>query len=159
MRVAVDVGSVRVGVARSDPDGILATPVETVARTDRDDGTARIAAIVSELEALEVIVGLPQSLDGKNRKAAGLARTYAKALARLVAPIPVRMLDERFTSASAHRAMTASGLPARSQRAVVDQVAAVIVLQQALDTERTTDREPGQLVLAGATAVKDATRD
>lgn len=159
MRVAVDVGSVRVGVARSDPDGILATPVETVARTQHDDGTTRIAALVTELNALEVIVGLPRSLDGKNRKAAGLARTYAKVLARLVAPVPVRMLDERFTSATAHQAMSASGLSSRSQRAVVDQVAAVIVLQQALDTERSTDREPGQLVTAGARAVEGTTRD
>ncbi|WP_284252592.1 Holliday junction resolvase RuvX [Litorihabitans aurantiacus] len=146
VRVAVDVGSVRVGVARCDPDGILATPVETVRRTRDDDGTAHIAAIVAELEAFEVVVGLPRSLDGRNRQAASLARSYAGILARLVSPVPVRMVDERFTSATAHQAMTASGLPGRSQRAVVDQVAAVIVLQHALDIERSTGREPGQLV-------------
>lgn len=159
VRVAVDVGSVRVGVARSDPDGILAVPVETVQRTPADDGTGRIAALVAEHDAFEVVVGLPRSLDGRNRKASALARNYASHLARLVAPVPVRMVDERFTSATAHQAMTASGLPGRSQRAVVDQVAAVIVLQHALDTERSTGREPGQLVHAGGRAVEDTTRD
>ncbi|WP_328587565.1 Holliday junction resolvase RuvX [Serinibacter arcticus] len=155
--MAVDVGSVRVGVARSDPDGILATPVETVARTATDDGTERIAAIVAELEAFEVVVGLPRSLDGRNRQAAGLARSYARTLARRIPGVPIRMVDERFTSATAHQAMTASGLGSRSQRAVVDQVAAVIVLQHALDSERSTGREPGQLVKAGASAAKGAT--
>lgn len=158
-RVAVDVGSVRVGVARSDPDGILATPLETVQRTPADDGTRRIAEIVAELEALEVVVGLPRSLDGKNRQAAGLARTYARTLASLVRPVPVRMVDERFTSTSAHRAMTASGLPSRSQRAVVDQVAAVIVLQHALDIERSSGRQPGQLISAGGSTEEGTTRD
>lgn len=148
VRVAVDVGSVRVGVARSDLDGLLATPVETVRRTASDDGTERIAGIVAELDPLEVVVGLPKSLDGKERRAAGLARQYAGVLARRIAPVPVRLVDERFSTTSAQRAMTASGRSARAQRSVVDQVAAVIVLQAALDEERASGRVPGVVLAA-----------
>lgn len=149
VRLAVDVGSVRVGVARSDPDGLLATPVETVQRTPEDNGVATIVAHVAELGVMEVVVGLPRSLDGKQRAAADRARSYAQVLAREVHPVPVRLVDERFSTSSAHSMMRESGRPGRAQRAVVDQVAAVIVLQHALDSERSSGREPGVLVTAG----------
>lgn len=144
VRLGVDVGSVRVGVARSDREGLIATPVETVVRRGGDDGTARVAELCRELEAIEVVVGLPRSLDGKERRAASLARAYARTVARLVAPVPVRMVDERLSTTAAQRHMRESGRKARSQRSVVDQVAAVIVLQQALDAERASGRAPGQ---------------
>lgn len=134
----MDVGSVRVGVARSDPDGLIATPVETVARTAQDDGVARIAEIVGELEAIEVIVGLPRSLDGRERAAAQSARAYARTLAISVAPLPVRMVDERFTTTDAQRALRTAGRKGREQRSVIDQAAAVVLLQSALDQERAT---------------------
>lgn len=146
VRVGVDVGSVRVGVARSDRDGLLATPVETVQRTRDDDGAARIAEIASELEAIEVVVGLPRSLDGKERAAANLARADARRLANLVSPAQVRMVDERFSTTTAQRALTASGRKAKAQRAVVDQVAAVILLQAALDEERAAGAPRGAVV-------------
>ncbi|WP_342747602.1 Holliday junction resolvase RuvX [Serinibacter salmoneus] len=149
MRLAVDVGSVRVGVARSDPDGLLATPVETVQRTSGDDGTATIVAHARDLGATEVVVGLPRSLDGKQRAAADRARSYAQILAAHLHPIPVRLVDERFSTTSAHHQMREAGRRGRSQRAVVDQVAAVIVLQHALDIERSTGRAPGSIVTAG----------
>lgn len=143
VRIGVDVGSVRVGVARCDRDGLIATPVETVQRTAADDGIARIAGLVREAEAIEVVVGLPRSLDGKERQAARLARDYARGLARVIAPIPVRLVDERFSTTSAQRAMTSVGRSTRTQRSVIDQAAAVIVLQAALDVERASDRPPG----------------
>lgn len=147
VRVGVDVGTVRIGVARSDPDGILATPVDTLQRTPQDDATERVAAIVADLGAIEVVVGLPRSLDGRQRAAAGAATAWSRRLARRL-EVPVRMVDERFTSTSAHRAMTAAGRPGRAQRAVVDQVAAVIILQAALDQERSGGEPSGRIVAA-----------
>ncbi|TDE59292.1 Holliday junction resolvase RuvX [Nonomuraea mesophila] len=143
-RIGVDVGSVRVGVARSDPSGMLATPVETVRR---GKGTLdRIAAIVAEHEAIEVVVGLPTSLSGREGQAATLAREFASALAARVAPTPVRLFDERLTTVTAQQGLRASGVRAKKQRGVVDQAAAVILLQDALDSERATERPPGRPV-------------
>ncbi|MEO3796243.1 Holliday junction resolvase RuvX [Nonomuraea sp. B10E15] len=141
-RIGVDVGSVRVGVARSDPSGMLATPVETVRR---GKGTLdRIAAIVAEHEAIEVVVGLPTSLSGREGQAAALAREFASALAARVAPTPVRLFDERLTTVTAQQGLRASGVRAKKQRGVVDQAAAVVLLQDALDSERATERPPGR---------------
>ncbi|MGW0175362.1 Holliday junction resolvase RuvX [Rhodococcus sp. NPDC003322] len=135
-RIAIDVGSVRIGVAASDPDGILATPVETVprakSRADTSD-LARLVAIVEEYEAVEVIVGLPQTLRGERGAAAGLALQFADRLRDRIAPVPVRMTDERFTTVTASRALRESGVKAKGQRSVIDQAAAVAILQGWLD--------------------------
>jgi putative Holliday junction resolvase len=139
-RLAVDVGSVRIGVASSDPDGILATPVETVARAKqnaRGGGLApdivRIAEIVREYEAVEVIVGLPRTLRGEKGTAATLAMAFADRLRTVIAPVPIRLSDERLTTVSAARALRDSGVRARGQRQVIDQAAAVSILQGWLD--------------------------
>lgn len=147
-RVAVDVGSVRVGVAASDPDGMIATPVETVARGA--DDVARIVEIVRDRGAVVVYVGLPRHLSGTEGSASAAARSYAVALAQSLAPVPVRLVDERMTTVTAHQALHASGRPGRRHRAVVDQVAAVMILQGALDAERGTGSRPGELVGSGA---------
>ncbi|MFF2391583.1 Holliday junction resolvase RuvX [Nocardia sp. NPDC058114] len=138
-RIAIDVGSVRIGVASSDPDGILATPVETVARA-KSGGRAgppaditRIADIVREYEAVEVIIGLPRTLRGENGTAATIARKFAKQLRRVIDPIPIRLSDERLTTVSAARALRDSGVRARGQRQMIDQAAAVSILQGWLD--------------------------
>ena len=158
MRVGVDVGSVRVGVAASDPSGLLATPVRTVARAPQDaDGAdagpgavspdlEEVAAIVAERGAIEVVVGLPRTLAGAEGAAAHTARTYAGRLAARVAPVPVRLVDERLTTVDAHRSLRDSGVDGRRQRAVVDQAAAVLILQVALDSERGSGRPSGELV-------------
>lgn len=134
-RIGIDVGSVRIGVASSDPDGILATPVETVARGGGD--IARIAAIVVEYEAVEVIVGLPQTLRGEHGTAAAIAAGFARTLGDAIAPTPVRLSDERLTTVTASRALRESGVKAKGQRKMIDQVAAVSILQGWLD-ERST---------------------
>ncbi|MFI9842686.1 Holliday junction resolvase RuvX [Nonomuraea sp. NPDC051941] len=144
-RIGVDVGSVRIGVARSDPSGFLATPVETVRRGKGD--LDRIAAIAAEHEAIEVIVGLPTSLSGREGQAAGLARQFAADLAVRLAPTPVRLFDERLTTVAATHGLRASGMKAKKQRGVVDQAAAVVLLQDALDSERATERPPGRPVV------------
>jgi len=129
--LAVDVGTVRVGVAASDPHRILASPVETVPAP----GHARVVELVAEREAVLVVVGLPTSMSGQSRSAsADMARDWAAVLAPLVAPVEVRLVDERLTTVSATAALRASGRTARQSRAVVDQAAAVALLQGVLDT-------------------------
>lgn len=146
VRLGVDVGTARVGVARSDPHAMLATPVETVAR-DRSGTTdvARIAAIAAELDAMEVVVGLPLALSGATTASTNDAVAFARALHAAV-PVPVRLVDERLSTVSAQSALRSSGRSARTQRPVVDQVAATIILQHALDTERASGRPAGTLL-------------
>lgn len=128
--VAVDVGTVRVGVAASDPRRVLASPVETVPAP----GHARVAAIVAEREAVLVVVGLPTSMSGRAASAsADMAREWVAALRPLVAPVEVRLVDERLTTVSATAALRASGRSSKKGRAVVDQAAAVALLQGVLD--------------------------
>ncbi|MGI5130593.1 Holliday junction resolvase RuvX [Pseudonocardia sp. CA-107938] len=135
-RIGIDVGAVRVGVALSDPDGLLATPLETVPR-DRDGGSdvRTVAALVAEHEATGVVVGLPRTLAGQEGPAATAAREFGGALAAAL-DVPVEYADERLTTVVATRQLRASGRPGRRQRAVVDQVAAVGILQGWLDRHR-----------------------
>ncbi len=144
VRLAVDVGSVRVGVARSDPGGILASPL-TVVRTGAGE-LDELARLAVSADAIEVIVGLPTSLSGREGAAAATARRFAADLAARLAPIPVRLLDERFTTTEAHDALRRGGKDSRARRQVVDAAAAAVLLQAALDAERATGRPPGQLV-------------
>lgn len=144
VRLGIDPGDARIGVARSDPTGFLATPVETVRRGRGDLG--RIAAIVAEHEAVEVVLGLPRSLSGREGPAAVKTREFAARLARSVAPVPVRLVDERLTTVSAEAMLRDRGRKGTARRAVVDQAAAVLILQHALDTERATGTAPGEIV-------------
>ncbi len=137
----VDVGTVRVGVARSDPAGILASPVQTLARdtatdSDLDTLAALIAATAAESAVAGVVVGLPRTLRNAEGASAVMARDYAQALASRVAPVIVELADERLTTVSAQRKLAESGLSGRARRAVVDQVAAVELLQHWLDAHR-----------------------
>lgn len=147
VRLGIDPGDARIGVARSDPSGLLATPVETVPRGAGD--LVRLTALVADEEAVEVVVGLPRSLSGGEGPAAVKVRAFAGALAREVAPVPVRLCDERLSTVSAESMLRGQGRSGRSRRAVVDQAAAVVILQQALDTERATGVAPGELVDLG----------
>lgn len=146
-RLGVDVGDVRVGLARSDLDGMIATPVETL---ERGTALARVVAEARELEARVIMVGLPRSLDGSEGAAAQKARAFAGELATALADadevIEVRMIDERLSTVTAHQALHRSGRKGRRHRAVVDQVAAVMILQQALDAERATGARAGERV-------------
>ncbi|HZI98621.1 MAG TPA: Holliday junction resolvase RuvX [Actinomycetales bacterium] len=147
VRLGVDVGTVRVGLAVCDPDGVIASPLETLPRDDRGQSDiARIADEVAQRGVIEVVVGLPRSLDGRDRAAAEVARGYAVRLAGRVAPVPVRLVDERLSTVGAHRALHDAGVKGRRHRRVVDQVAAVLILQTALDAERASGRVPGSVV-------------
>ena len=151
-RLGVDVGDVRVGVAASDPSGVIATPVETVAR-DLDHGSDldRVVELAAELSVIEIVVGLPRSLDGSEGPAAGRVREWAGALRAALRAgsndnMSVRLVDERLSTVDAHRGLRDSGVAGRNHRQVVDQAAAVLILQTALDTERATGGPPGERV-------------
>jgi putative Holliday junction resolvase len=136
--LGVDVGTVRVGVARSDPAGMLATPLATLAR-DRAGGRdlAELAQLVIDLEAVGVVVGLPRTLAGREGKSAEMARNYGDSLASRIAPVPVRHVDERLTTVSAQRKLHQNGVRgSKAVRSVIDQAAAVELLQHWLDTRR-----------------------
>jgi len=145
VRLAVDPGTVRIGVARSDPRGVLATPL-TVVRRGKGDLDALASLAVAE-EAMEILVGLPRSLSGREGAAAATAKKFAVALATRVAPLPVRLVDERFTTTTAHDALRASGHDSRARRQTVDAAAAAVLLEAALEAERRTGQEPGELVV------------
>ncbi len=142
-------GDARIGVAQSDPSGLIATPVETVRRGAGD--LARIAAITTEAEAIEVVVGLPRSLSGGEGPAAARVREFARAIAEAVTPVPVRLCDERLSTVTAESVLRERGKKGQKRRAVVDQAAAVVILQNALDTERSAGAAPGETLDLGNT--------
>lgn len=141
-------GTVRIGVAASDPDGILATPLETVRRDRSDKHVRRLATLVAELEAVEVIVGLPRTLADRigpsAQDAIEVASKLADVLARRVPPIPVRLADERLTTVTAQRSLREAGVRAKQQRSVIDQAAAVAILQGWLDQRRALIARPAE---------------
>jgi len=135
-RLGIDVGTVRVGVSVSDPDGILATPVETIRRERGTGHVRRLAALVRELEVVEVVIGLPRTLGDRAGSSADDAVAVAEALATRITPVPIRMADERLTTVSAARSLRETGMRAREQRSMIDQAAAVAILQGWLDQRR-----------------------
>ena len=138
-RLGIDVGSVRIGVAVSDPDGILATPVETVLRDRRknsDRHLRRLTTLVDELDVVEVVVGLPRTLADRSGSSAQDAIGLADQLVPRITPVPVRMSDERLTTVAAQRSLRDAGVRAKGQRSVIDQAAAVGILQNWLDQRR-----------------------
>jgi len=141
VRLGIDVGLVRIGVARCDPDGILASPVATVSRTRSptvmpSPDMAEIKRLVDEYGAIEVIVGLPVTLAGTERHAAAATRAYVADLKKVIDPVPVRFADERMSTVVAARRLSDRGVRGRRQRTVVDQAAAVEILQSWLDAQR-----------------------
>jgi len=140
-RIGIDVGDVRIGVAVCDPDGLLATPSETVAAGP--GAIARLAEIVIETEAFECVVGLPVSLSGREGPAATKVRLFAAELAAAVAPVEIRLFDERMTTMTADSLLRQGGRSGPAKRKVIDQAAAAVILQTALDAERMRGSAPG----------------
>ncbi len=143
-RLGVDVGDVRSGVAVCDPDGLVATPLETVPAGR--DAVARLAALAEEVDALELVVGLPVSLNGREGPAAVKVRGFAEGLREAVDPRVVRLFDERMSTMTADSLLREGGRPGRKRRQVIDQTAAAVILQTALDTERTRGSAPGETI-------------
>lgn len=140
-RIGIDVGDVRIGVAVSDPEGRLATDLETIAAGR--DAMSRLVELIGEHDAIECIVGLPLSLSGRQGPAARKVRSFAERLESEIVDVPVRLVDERMSTAEAAGRLRESGVSSRDQRAIVDRAAARVILQSALDMERGTGRQPG----------------
>lgn len=145
VRLGVDVGRARVGIAASDAGASLAMPVETIQRGDDTPAAVRRAlSLAAEYSATEIVVGLPLSLSGADTPSTQDARDFAELLA--AGDVPVRLVDERMSTVSAQAGMRAAGRKTKRQRSVIDQAAAVIILQHALDAERGSGRAPGSVV-------------
>jgi putative holliday junction resolvase len=144
VRLGIDVGRARVGIARSTPDGQMAVPVVTL---DRQSAVSGIVELVAQWQPVELVVGLPINLQGKHTASTEDAESFAQELAEAGLG-PIRMVDERLSTVSAQAQLRASGKSSKKQRPVIDQVAAVILLQQSLDTERLQGVPPGVLVTA-----------
>lgn len=141
VHLACDVGSVRIGVARSDPGGVLAFPLDAIAAGP--DAIAQLGALITEYEAVGVIIGLPLNMDGSAGTAAQSAQVWAAQVANAVA-VPVELLDERLTTVQAQRGLHEAGRTVRSSRAVIDSASAVVLLQSYLDTSRKASSEPAE---------------
>lgn len=149
VRLALDWGQARIGVAACDPDGVLAYPVETiVASMGEHHVEQRLDDLLAEYEPLEVILGLPRHLKGAEGEAAAHVRGRGEWLSERWR-VPVRLVDERLSTVSAAGALRAAGRDARAQRGIIDQAAAVAILDHALDLERNTGRPPGHLIDTG----------
>ena len=126
-------GTARIGVASCDPDGILATPVETIRVADGAPGWAaeirRLAELVEEYDAVGVVVGMPTSLKGRETASTTMARSFVAAVNAVFPDLPVESVDERLTTVTAGAALHGAGRNTRKQRAVIDQAAAVVLLQ------------------------------
>lgn len=153
VRLGIDVGKARVGVSRCDPDGMLAVPVETVPRSDTS--IERLSELAREWEPLEFVVGLPVNMRGEETPSTTDAREFAAELGRSTG-VPVRMVDERLSTVTAHAALRSSGRSQKNSRSIVDQVAAVVLLQHAVDTEKSTGHPAGAVIDLDEESADDA---
>lgn len=143
-RLAIDVGKVRIGVAASDFHSILASGLETVPRGENlETSLKRIVELVNEVEPIEIYVGLPVSMAGNHSVSTEDAIDFARQLASLVSP-EVRFIDERMTTLTAANALKMSGRDSKSGRQIIDQIAATVILEQAMEQEKSTGKQPGK---------------
>jgi putative Holliday junction resolvase len=146
VRIALDVGTVRIGVAKCDPEGLLATPLVTVAAGT--DAVAEIAGLIAEHNAICVYIGKPISLAGKDTASTLSALEFARDLATQLSelPVSVRLIDERLSTVSAQRGMHEAGRNTKQSRDAIDQAAAVVILEHALASERNAGALVGEEV-------------
>jgi putative Holliday junction resolvase len=144
VRLGIDWGKARIGVAACDREAILCFPVETVDARRRP--FQRVVELVGEYQPIELIMGLPRTLGGANGLAADSIREVAEELAELLPDLPIRLVDERLSTAAATRLLRQAGKTARQGRSVIDQVAAVTILEMAVEYERSTGRPLGELL-------------
>ena len=138
--MALDLGTKRIGVAVSDPLGLFAQPVETIRRQGKKKDLARVAELVAQKDVVVVVVGLPIRTDGSEGPEAESARRTAQALAETIDGVSVELRDERFTTRQAERVLIAGGVRRKKRKEVIDQMAAVLILQSYLDS---TGRDSG----------------
>lgn len=158
VRLGVDVGKARIGVARCDLHGMLATPVETVTRSGVSGADiTRILQIADELDAFELVVGLPLGLGGHRTPSTEDAAEFADRLAEADGSRAVRLVDERLSTVSAQGQLRQAGKKTKQSRSIIDQAAAVVILQHALDMERSRGEAPGEVVQIESTSTVEPT--
>ncbi|KUM39171.1 Holliday junction resolvase RuvX [Arthrobacter sp. EpRS71] len=153
IKLGVDVGTVRVGLAICDPDGILATPFKTVGRDTKKNSDVRVVVKHAvDLAAVQIFVGLPRTMKGEERASAHMAMDYAELLSnellRVGLDVPVNLVDERLSTVTAHRNLHEAGMSSKNHRKVVDQVAAAGILQHAIDMQKARGTDVGRRVQA-----------
>jgi putative Holliday junction resolvase len=158
VKLGVDVGTVRVGVAICDRDAILATPYKTLDRNAKKNSDVRvIAKLAEELGAVQVFVGLPRTMKGEEHASARMATDYALLLVAEFSgrglTVRVNLVDERLSSVTAHRNLHEAGMSSRNHRKVVDQVAAAGILQHAIDMQKARGADVGSRVTAPSPSV------
>lgn len=142
-RLAIDVGKVRIGIAASDFHAILASGVATITRSDDlSVSISEILDLVAEIQPIEIYVGYPISLSGTSNSSSSDATRFAKEISKGLS-VPLRLIDERMTTITAGNALKLSGRDSKTGRKVIDQIAATVILEQALETERLTGKVPG----------------
>ncbi|HEY7703612.1 MAG TPA: Holliday junction resolvase RuvX [Acidimicrobiia bacterium] len=130
--LGVDLGETRVGLAVSDPDGVIALPLEVV---ERGGAVGRILELAADLDLSEVVIGLPVSLSGEEGRSAIRSREFGAEVAA-ASGLPVHLVDERFTTRIADSALKEQGKSARARRGSIDRAAATVILQSFLDRAR-----------------------
>jgi putative Holliday junction resolvase len=133
-RIAFDYGDVRIGIAVSDPDSILASPLTTLKATDKSL-VKQIAQILAEIEPVAIYVGRPALLSGNDGSASEKARDFVDVL-RTVTQVPIELIDERMSTVSAARNLRDAGRNARDAKEAIDMAAAVAILEFALELEK-----------------------
>src|SRR6202140_4331907 len=133
--IGLDLGTKTIGVAVSDPDRRLATGVETISRKNFSADAARIFALAAERKAAGFVLGLPINMDGSEGPRAQSTRAFARNLARLT-QLPIALWDQRLSTAAVERELIAADASRARRKAVIDQHAAIYILQGALDRLR-----------------------
>ena len=143
-RIGLDPGTVRIGVAVTDREGLVASRRTPLAAGDASSLAGQLRELIEEIEPIEIVIGSPVGMDGTPGAAAGRAREFA-AEVHAQAGIPVRLVDERLSTVQAQRGFHDQGRSVRQSRTMIDSAAAEIVLQHAVDTERATGQPPGEV--------------
>jgi putative Holliday junction resolvase len=149
VRLGIDWGRARIGVAACDREAILCFPVETIPA--KADPIARLRDLVREYQPIELILGMPKTLAGADGPAVEFIRGIAAQIQRAMPDLPLRLVDERLSTVSASTLLRQAGRDSRGQRSIIDQAAAVVILEKAIEYERGTGLEPGELFSEGLT--------
>lgn len=166
VRIGVDVGKARIGVARCDQHAMLATPLETVPRSASGDAdVVRILELAKEADAFEFVVGLPLGMSGHRTPSTDDAEMFAKRISAALersndwgGETLVRLVDERLSTVSAQGQLRQAGKKSKQSRSIIDQAAAVVILQHALDMERSRGEAPGTVVLQDSDQATESDR-
>ncbi|MDO5719815.1 MAG: Holliday junction resolvase RuvX [Actinomycetaceae bacterium] len=150
--MGIDVGSVRIGVAVTDAAGTIALPRATVSYSRYGDHFDQIADIIEDVAAIEVVIGYPRHLSGAEGQSARFTRRFAQELGNIVSRPRICLLDERLTTNLAHQNLATMGIDNRARHDKVDQLAAAIILEHALELEKNTGKLPGETIRKGTVA-------